>query len=248
MFVPLADCSTSADDASITHAVAILLEDGVDGKGVEMAPHFDSMRRMRLFLPVLGSSVLVLVLACRSSDPAGTSAPTASAVSAVRAAPSAPIAAPERTTAAAASAATPSSAAPSSSAAAASSAAAPEGPPTSEEWETAKEVTVTGSTALGCETKRVREWVRVLCAKPNDAAGTPVGVKLKKAEVLQVGEVQNHRKNVKTSSEEGSTMLMAKYVEGADVEAVFSWTDKEKLLVLWWPTGKPEPRQVGAFK
>jgi len=107
---------------------------------------------------------------------------------------------------------------------------------------------VTGSTALGCETKRVREWVRVLCAKPNDANGTPVSVKLKKAEVLGAGEVQNHRKNVETSSVEGRTMLIAKYVEGADVEALFSWTDKEKLLVLWWPAGKPEPRQVGAFK
>ena len=107
---------------------------------------------------------------------------------------------------------------------------------------------MTGSTALGCETKRVREWVRVRCAKPNDAEGTPVSVKLKKAEVIRGGEVLQERKNVKTSSEEGTTMLIARYVEGTNVEALFSWTDKEKLLVLWWPADKPEPRQVGAFK
>ncbi len=48
-------------------------------------------------------------------------------------------------------------------------AAPPSEEPATAEWETAKEVTVTGSTALGCETKRVRDWVRVYCAKPNDS-------------------------------------------------------------------------------
>ena len=200
---------------------------------------------MRVSLPMLASCLIVV--ACRGDDPVGTSAPTASTAPAASAATPA---APERSAAVAASAAAPSSAAPSSSAAAASSADPSEAPPGNEEWETAKEVTVTGSTALGCETKRVGQWVRVLCAKPNDAAGTPVKVELKKAEVLgaSAGEARIVRKEVKTSSEEGKTMLIAKYVAGTDVEALFSWTDKEKLLVLWWPAGKPEPRQVGGFK
>ncbi|MFS8067747.1 MAG: hypothetical protein ACMG6S_15390 [Byssovorax sp.] len=140
---------------------------------------------------------------------------------------------------------------PSSSAAAAaatSSAAVPEEPPTSGEWETAKEVVVTGSTALGCETKRVRDWVRVRCAKPNDTGGTPVSVKLQKTEVIHGTDVKNHRKNVKTSGEGDEPTIIAQYIDGADVEALFTWTDKEKLLVLWWSGGKPEPRQVGAFK
>jgi hypothetical protein len=204
---------------------------------------------VHLALSVLACSVLAL--ACQNSDPAGASAPTASAV---RSAPPAP----ERTTAAVtASALSPSSPAPSSSvavAAATSSAAVPGAappsaePPSSGEWETAKEVVVTGSTALGCETKRVRDWVRVQCAKPNDAGGTPVSVKLQKTEVIHGTDVQNHRKNVKASSDGDAPTLIAQYIDGADVEALFSWTDKEKVLVLWWPGGKPEPRQLGAFK
>lgn len=202
---------------------------------------------MRLLLPVLASCLLLV--ACQGNDPVGSSGATAStapagSVSAAR------TAAPERSSATAASALAPASAAPSSSAAAAASAEASEAPPGSEEWETAKEVNVTGSTALGCETKRVRQWVRVLCAKPNDAGGTPVKVELKKAEILgsAPGQARIVRKEVKTSSEQGTAMLMAKYVDGTDVEALFSWTDKEKLLVLWWPAGKPEPRQVGGFR
>jgi hypothetical protein len=46
----------------------------------------------------------------------------------------------------------------------------------------------------------------------------------------------------------GVTTLIAQHVEGVDVEATFSWTDQEKLLVLFWSGGKPEPRQLGAFE
>lgn len=208
---------------------------------------------MRLVLSVLACSVLAL--ACQNSDPGAASAPMASAV---RAAPPPASAAPERITAAAsASALPPSSPAAASSAAAAaasSSAAVPEAAPPSEElptgaeWETAKEIVVTGSTALGCETKRVRTWVRVLCAKPNDSGGTPVSVKLQKTEVIHGTDVKNHRKNVTTSSDGDVTTLVAQYIDGVDVEALFSWTDKQAHLVLWWPGGKPEPRQLGAFK
>ena len=199
---------------------------------------------MRALLPVLASCFLVV--ACKGDDPAGP----APAAAAAPAASAARVVARARTAGEAASAAAPASAAASSSAAAASSADAADAPPAGEEWETAKEVVVTGSTALGCETKRVRQWVRVLCAKPNDAGGTPVRVELKKAEVLGPGpgEARIDRKSVKTSSDEGKVSLVARYVEGSDVEAQFSWTDKEKLLVLWWAAGKPEPRQVGGFK
>lgn len=212
---------------------------------------------MRLVLPVLACSVLAL--ACQNSDPGATSA-SAPTASALRPTPPTPSAAPERTAAAAtASALPPSSPSPSSSAAAATpsssaSAAAPEAaapseePPAAADWETAKEVVVTGSTALGCETKRVRDWVRVQCAKPNDSGGTPVSVKLQKTEVIHGADVKNHRKNVKVTSDGDTPTLVAQYIDGADIEALFTWTDKEKVLVLWWPGGKPEPRQLGAFR
>ena len=44
-------------------------------------------------------------------------------------------------------------------------------------WQLAPEVIVTGSTAASCETKRVREWLRVLCAQGNGQLA-PTGVAL----------------------------------------------------------------------
>ena len=194
-----------------------------------------SLPAMRPFIHALAS--ILLLAGCQRSEPSGTAAATTAAPQKVATATAAATAAPATTATAAAPAAT---VAPTAEAAA-------EPPPSAKDWETAKEINVSGSTALGCETKRVRNWVRVHCAKPNDAEGTPVSVKLKKAEVLGA-EVRNHRKDVTLSSEEGETTLVARYVEGVDVEAVFKWTDRERLLVLWWPAGKAEPASLGSFR
>ncbi len=108
---------------------------------------------------------------------------------------------------------------------------------------------VGGSTALGCDTKRVREWVRVLCEKPNDTKGTPAKVTLVKAEIIRPGEpIAQIRREVQIVSSAGKLSLVTRFVDGTDVEATFSWTDKEKHLSLFWPGGKPEPLYTGAFK
>jgi hypothetical protein len=199
---------------------------------------------MRYLFLVAASAVL---LACRDNEPAKSSTPPGSAAPAATAAA---IASPEP----AASSVSP---APSAVATASSSASAapsasvtpPSAIPTHDEWQSAVEVKVKGSTALGCETKRIREWLGVFCAKPNDANGTPVQVTLQKAEVLHAGgSVEQVRREVQISSAPGATSLVARYVPGTDVEATFSWTDKEKHLTLWWPDGKPEPLYQGAFK
>src|SRR4051812_37398799 len=53
--------------------------------------------------------------------------------------------------------------------------------PTFDEWSSQrKEVTVKGSSALGCETKMVREYLRVSCRGKNDSGGTPTTVKVTK--------------------------------------------------------------------
>ena len=182
----------------------------------------------------------VTLLACPSSEPTHSStgiAPTTATAAPVKTAPPAP---PLPTVSAAPAA--PASA--SASASAASSAL-----PTAEEWKGAPEIRVAGSTALGCETKRVREWVRVLCDKPNDTKGTPAEAKLEKAEVIHsLKDITQIRKEVQLASAAGSTSLVTRYVEGTDVEATFKWTDKEKHLSIFWPAGKPEPLYVGAFK
>jgi hypothetical protein len=185
------------------------------------------------------------LLACPSSEPTGSSTGIASATAMavpVRNAP--PLATVSAAPAPSASVSAPASASASSSASAASSAL-----PTAEEWKGAAEIRVKGSTALGCETKRVREWVRVLCDKPNDTQGTPAEAKVEKAEVIHgPKDITQIRKEVQLASAAGSTSLITRYVEGTDVEAAFEWTDKEKHLSIFWPAGKPEPLYVGGFK
>jgi hypothetical protein len=51
--------------------------------------------------------------------------------------------------------------------------------PTMGEWKAqTREVTVTGSSKLNCETKMVREWLRVSCRGKNSDGGKPVSVKV----------------------------------------------------------------------
>ena len=53
--------------------------------------------------------------------------------------------------------------------------------PTFAEWNSQqKEVTVQGSSALKCETKIVREYLRISCHGKNDTGGTPTNVVIKK--------------------------------------------------------------------
>ena len=46
----------------------------------------------------------------------------------------------------------------------------------------------------------------------------------------------------------GVTSLVAPFVEGTDLEAEFSWTDKSHKLVVKWPRGAPRPQVVGVFE
>src|SRR3954469_6150227 len=51
--------------------------------------------------------------------------------------------------------------------------------PSLAEYAAAHEVTVKGSSALRCETKMIREWLRVTCRGKNDTGGTPTTVVVK---------------------------------------------------------------------
>ncbi|MBI4704214.1 MAG: hypothetical protein HY744_24150 [Deltaproteobacteria bacterium] len=110
--------------------------------------------------------------------------------------------------------------------------------PTPEEWNAVGEVTVKGSSALGCETKIVREWFRCTCRGKNDSGGTPTGVTVRRggrgeAFTYLAGDVAS---------------LVVPYMKGWRVEAVFSWTDKSHKLVLDWPAGAPRPGIIGVFE
>ncbi len=111
--------------------------------------------------------------------------------------------------------------------------------PTLDEWNNQrKEVTVKGSSALNCETKMVREYLRVSCHGKNDSGGTPTALKVKKG---------GHG-DVYTFASGNVTSLVVPFVEGIDLAADFSWTDKAHTLTLKWPRGSSKPVIIGVFE
>lgn len=110
--------------------------------------------------------------------------------------------------------------------------------PTLAEWGSQlKEVNVKGSSALACETKMVREYLRVSCKDKNDSGGTPTAVKVTKG-----------GREAWTFASGGVASLVIPYVEGIDAEVLFSWTDKSHVLKLRWPKGSPKPAFFGVFE
>jgi hypothetical protein len=110
--------------------------------------------------------------------------------------------------------------------------------PTLAEWSSEpREVTVKGSSALGCETKQVREYLRVICRGRNDTRGTPTAI-----------EVRRGGRDAVAFVVDGVTSLVLPVVEGTDFAAGFSWSDKSHELVVRWPRGAPKPEVVGVFE
>jgi hypothetical protein len=111
--------------------------------------------------------------------------------------------------------------------------------PTQEEWDALpKEVTVKGSSALNCETKMIREYLRVWCRGKNDTGGTPQTIEVKKGG--SAGAL--------TAVANGEVTLIVPFVNGTDFAAVFSWTDKSHRLAVRWPNGAPMPSVKGIFE
>jgi hypothetical protein len=110
--------------------------------------------------------------------------------------------------------------------------------PTLEEWNAVtKEVNVKGSSALQCETKMLREWLRVSCRGKNDTGGTPVSV------ITQKGGFGAY-----LFASGGVTSIVLPFVEGIDATFLFSWTDKVHPLHLKWPHRSPMPIILGEFE
>ncbi|MBW2456935.1 MAG: hypothetical protein JRI68_20645 [Deltaproteobacteria bacterium] len=99
-------------------------------------------------------------------------------------------------------------------------------------------MTVKGSSALNCETKMVREWLRISCRGKNDTGGTPTTVQVTKG----------GRGQVFTFAAGGVTSLVMPFIDGTNLEAAFSWTDKSHKLVAHWPHGAPKPPIIATFE
>lgn len=110
--------------------------------------------------------------------------------------------------------------------------------PTLAEWDAeTREVTVKGSSALGCETKMVREYLRISCKGKNDTGGTPLSV------VPQKGAREAY-----FYSAGGVVSVVIPYVQGIDATLAFAWTDKSHPLQIKWPRGAPKPPVLGVFE
>ena len=96
--------------------------------------------------------------------------------------------------------------------------------PTEDEWRREKECTVKGSTAAGCETKLVREWLRVRCLPSEED-------NLDNIEVLQGGHG-----DWRTYQNDGATLVIP-FVEGETAKARFVWSKVARELVLDFPKG-----------
>ncbi|TMQ22244.1 MAG: hypothetical protein E6J90_12765 [Deltaproteobacteria bacterium] len=89
----------------------------------------------------------------------------------------------------------------------------------------ASEVIVTGSSSAGCETKQVREWLRVRCA-PTELS-SPLGAEITRDD--------GHEAMVLVMPSELS--LLIPVVEGREVTATVRWTDVTRVLHVAWQVG-----------
>ena len=102
--------------------------------------------------------------------------------------------------------------------------------PVPEVFRVATETTVKGSTAAGCETKRVGEWLRVLCGR-TEAGDDPTDVKvLSDASHESLVMAQYH-----------ATSLVTPINEGRSVVVQFAWADHTRDLTVDWPAGAAKP-------
>lgn len=113
-------------------------------------------------------------------------------------------------------------------------------PPTNAEWDAqTKEVTVHGSSARMCETKMVREWLRVSCR------GEPNGYgEAQKVTVLSGGG----RGDDFVFNGPGVASLIVRFVPGVDLKAKFDWQRQSSELHVYWPAGAPETAYKGKFR
>jgi hypothetical protein len=101
--------------------------------------------------------------------------------------------------------------------------------PSEKEWGNVTEIGVAGSSAAGCETKQVREWLKVACMKK--AGRTPTGVA-----VVRGGEGDAHALYA-----EHSAVLLAPVLRGKHIDVRFFWAEQTQDLSIDWPASSTTP-------
>ena len=109
-------------------------------------------------------------------------------------------------------------------------------------WKAAPEVRVTGSTRAGCETKRIREWLRVACRRYEDTHTVPAGYEVSDwLWPLDVTVVRDPRGEAMTLAMPAATTLVAPVLEGDELVVDFGWIKHSQRLEVRWPKGAAEP-------
>ena len=107
--------------------------------------------------------------------------------------------------------------------------------PSAEEWSAAPIAEVGDGPAMGCNGRRVREWLRVACSGRSNSGGRPTTVQARSGA------------GVFALATDESTSFVAPVVEGAKAEADFAWNDGTRTLVVEWKQGEPRPAIAARF-
>jgi hypothetical protein len=113
--------------------------------------------------------------------------------------------------------------------------------PELKEWATSKIVKVPGSTKNSCETRMVREWLRVMCVNRSAERGTP------KLVTIDRGRPGKGHKGENLKVVNDTTTLLVPVRPGTDFAATFEWENGSDTLEVAWPAGTPEASRVMIF-
>ena len=106
-------------------------------------------------------------------------------------------------------------------------------PPTVAEWGAVGEITVRHSTPLGCETKLVREWLRVSCRTGDSTANQIQNVKLTRG---------NDSGGIPPFVKKGVASIVTQVKPGIDADWTYEWSQwGKRVLTVKWPHGAPAP-------
>lgn len=105
-------------------------------------------------------------------------------------------------------------------------------PPSVAEWNAVGEITVRHSTPLQCETKLVREWLRVSCRSNEKSKYLIYGVKL--TDGKDSGGIPPFVKK-------GVASIVTRVKQGMSAEYTFDWGSFTRKLTVAWPNGAPAP-------
>ncbi|HEU4732672.1 MAG TPA: hypothetical protein VFT22_32475 [Kofleriaceae bacterium] len=101
--------------------------------------------------------------------------------------------------------------------------------PMPEVFRQAPEVIVTGSSDAACETKQVREWLRVLCGRTETAR--PIAIDIERDDGHEALPMVMP----------GQVSLLIPIVAGRELAARITWSDSTRVLRVRWPGGATRP-------